>query len=61
MCFQQRKNPFNAEGVVGETVLDNGVPDQSPEAGQVNGQEGKKSKLTLRYPFFPVSVLIMCI
>ncbi|XP_069825799.1 synaptotagmin-like protein 2 isoform X9 [Dendropsophus ebraccatus] len=39
--IKQRKNPFNSEGSVGEIDLE--LSSKNPEAGQVNGDVGKKS------------------
>ncbi|XP_069825792.1 synaptotagmin-like protein 2 isoform X2 [Dendropsophus ebraccatus] len=41
--IKQRKNPFNSEGSVGEIDLE--LSSKNPEAGQVNGDVGKKSDL----------------
>ncbi|XP_073518005.1 synaptotagmin-like protein 2 isoform X18 [Phyllobates terribilis] len=40
---KQRKNPFNSEGAVDETDLQNEMSKRTPEPGLVNGQAGKTS------------------
>ncbi|XP_073517951.1 synaptotagmin-like protein 2 isoform X10 [Phyllobates terribilis] len=42
---KQRKNPFNSEGAVDETDLQNEMSKRTPEPGLVNGQAGKTSDI----------------